>query len=408
MMIGMTEIRQQIDRSRNFLDVTFLFWVFLSGFYLSPSLKLHSFLFYVLCLIYLAKLFIKRDFTIFTSGIYRIIIVFSIYYCLSLFWSTGNDGEIEYFYYIRHVIYVLVFIYMAFEISQQHPQFMERLYHVVFWSAAVSALFSIFWYYSSSHFSFFPFEMARLRYFGYQGNNPIQGAVLHGFAFLVGWLGITIKKTHYKTYAVYLFSMGIILVSIVFTQSRGPILAFLIALTAVLVFTKGDKKTGVLLFVLGLAAVAGLLSSDSLVPNMIARGASHRLEIFKIGIHQFLESPLFGHGSAAEPSIVLENGRRISHFHNIVLSVAFWGGITGVLLLSLTVIRAGVQGIKVFIKDKDMLWIVLLLYGCLYCMTDEHDIFNHPDSLWVIFWLPIIAIIAKELGHKRPSTGKLH
>ncbi len=400
MKFNLTDIRRKFRLWTASGGAAFFYCLLLAGFYLSPGLKLLSSYFYILIVGFIVTLNRQKIFNLFVSIGFRVVFIYALYYCLSVLWSVGEEASIDYVYYIRHAVYILVFLGLTIGITLKHPNSSIVICHAVFWPAAFSAFVSIIWfYYASSGASLFSVHLDRLQYYGAQGNNPVEGATIYGAAFLLGYMGIAHQRKHDGIYWLALLSLFIILGSVILTQSRGPILALFLSLLVSLAVTR-SRKMAALLLSLMLVALACFVGSEAIVLDMIQRGDSKHFEIYYKGVAKIKEALIFGHGAATSPHVVLADGITYPHLHNLYIAAAFWGGITGLVLLLSIIVWAGYQIRYLIIKRQYMLWHILLLYGCLCGLTDQKVAFNHPDTLWMIFWLPLGIMMGQEINRK--------
>jgi O-antigen ligase len=231
-----------------------------------------------------------------------------------------------------------------------------------------------------------------------ESGHPILGAAVIGNCALFA-LARGLAETRYRV--VLYFATALLLAFIVLTGSRGPLGA---VLAAGLVLFAGRSwrwllvallSAGLAILLLHLAAPAAL---DHLANDLLARGTSHRLDIWHYTLARIAERPWFGWGQAAYLDMP-----EFTFPHSLYLSVLFYSGGVGFgLLLALIVgISVGLFR-KPDVADRRLLlalWVNALLAG----ITDLGQVANGPGPLWYIFWLPIVLNI-DVLGRSNPSA----
>jgi O-antigen ligase len=117
---------------------------------------------------------------------------------------------------------------------------------------------------------------------------------------------------------------------------------------------------------------------------LLARGTSHRPDIWAAALQQIRLRPFFGHGLAANLPI-----GPTGFPHSLYLSLMFYSGAVGLLLfaalaavVTLRLIRAPPGPRRSWVAA---LWVNALLAG----LTDFGQITKGPGPLWFILWVPI-------------------
>jgi O-antigen ligase len=122
---------------------------------------------------------------------------------------------------------------------------------------------------------------------------------------------------------------------------------------------------------------------------LLARGTSHRPEIWAAAWHQILRRPIFGHGLAANLPI-----GPTGFPHDLYLSLLFYSGAAGLLLfaalgvvVTLRLVWAPLGPVRAWGMG---LWANALLAG----LTDFGQITKGPGPLWFILWLPVVLALS--------------
>jgi O-antigen ligase len=181
-------------------------------------------------------------------------------------------------------------------------------------------------------------------------------------------------------------------VFILLTESRGPLLgacAGVLFLCAVSVWrVRAVAGLGVL--------VALWFSLPQTARNhgaaaLVARGTSHRLQIWEYTLGLIRDRPFFGHGLAA--NLHLDVGDVITFPHDMYLSLLFYSGIVGFLIF------AGLAGLLTLRlwrgrRGAEWPWLAALWLNMLVSgLTDIGQITKGPGPVWFIVWLPVGLLI---------------
>ncbi len=259
----------------------------------------------------------------------------------------------------------------------------RALAEMLIWAGAANAVFSVV------IGLLVPQHTERLHGWG-ATSHPILGASVMLAAYLTALCrGLTEPRRRWAHLAAAVAMAGFVLM----TESRGPLLAG--AAATVLLCAAGPWRWR------ALATLAALAAGWRLLPGamrhhqaaiLVARGSSHRFEIWDRTLVLIGQRPLFGHGLAANLDLP-----GITFPHDLYLSVLFYSGAVGFVLFG------GLLGWAVLAlwrgrraMDADRLWMTALGVSTLLGgLTDLGQITKGPGPLWFIFWLPVGLIIAR-------------
>jgi len=234
--------------------------------------------------------------------------------------------------------------------------------------------------------------------------HPILGAAVMSVAYLTALAqGLPHPLKNWDRLA----AAAVMAVFIAMTESRGPILAAGVA--TVFLCAVGPWRWGLL--ALGAAAGAGWWALPARLQHhstavLVARGSSHRFEIWRYTAKLIEGRPLIGHGLAANLHLnVFDAGNgdeTITFPHDLYLSLLFYSGLIGLGLFAalaclLTWRLWQGRGTAEF-PWLAALWINLLLVG----LTDLGQITKGPGTLTLTLWLPICLIAAAYPTRWRP------
>ncbi len=387
-------IRSYLEKKHYFF-ITYFF--FLLGFFVVPSTHWHNNLFYGLILFpYLATLQLKRIQLICRSNLWILSMVLAGYMCLTLLWADNAVFK-DYVYFLRRPVYLFVFLSLTIELALSYPKFIDHLFVFLCWVAAITAIVSIICFYSS-----FSFPRSRLSFLGDQVRNPIVGASVYGMVALACYFHVLKRqKTNVWIYAVL---SVVILFSAALTQSRGPLGALLITFLIGAVLTRNKKLFATVLCVI---IIGGLMFFyiEGFKEMTTRREFSYRLEVWQQIIARIKEAFLFGEGISTDNKFIMADGSKLRHQHSVYLGTTLYGGLIGLFLLLILQALALWEGFLCFLRENDFTYVALLLFAFICITTMNHTVFNHPDALWLYFWLPVALLAAKRLSSDKDAKS---
>jgi len=249
-----------------------------------------------------------------------------------------------------------------------------------------------------------PFPNARLSGFG-QLKNSIMASSVYGIVAIVCTYIFQQQRT-VKMKLLYLGMLLVLLLYMLFTQSRGPLLACGVTILAWSLIGGFSYKEGdhghrnnllLLLLIISAAIAAMFILYPDFFKTHIFRGTSYRQEIWGQSLLQAKNAPFFGHGLTADTLMIMSDGAKILHHHSVYMTTLFYGGIVGLLLLIALVGSAIWQGLTRIEKPQKCFLTCMLLYGIICMVTDGNTLIRHPKPIWLFFWFPIALVAASEL-----------
>jgi O-antigen ligase len=384
-------IRSFLERKHYFLIAYFIFFF---GFFVMPSTHWHNNFFYGLILFpYLLTLQLKKIQTIWQSNIWVFSMLLAGYMCLTLLWAKNADFK-DYIYYLRRVVYLFVFLSLTIELVLRYPKFIDYLFIFLCWVVSISAIISIFWFYSSHSF-----PQSRLMFLGDQVQNSVVGANVYGMVTLVCFFHVIKSKESYVW--IYTVLSVVILFSVVLTQSRGPLGALLITFLIGAVLTRNKKILCTILCVILIGGVM-FFTIDEIREMITRRGFSYRLEIWQQILLRIKEALFFGEGISTENIFIMADGSKWNHPHNVYLATALYGGLIGLFLFFILQAVALWEGLRCFLRKNDFTFVALLLFAFICITTTNYRVISHPDAIWIYFWLPLALLAGKRLSIVKP------
>ena len=131
---------------------------------------------------------------------------------------------------------------------------------------------------------------------------------------------------------------------------------------------------------------------------IIKRGLSYRFEIFQQTLPRIKEALIFGKGISTDRTLIMANGIKFNHSHNVYLGTTLCGGLMGLFLLLILQALVLWEGFLCFLRENDFTYVALLLFAFICITTMNYRVISHPDVLWMYFWLPLALLAAKKLS----------
>jgi len=251
------------------------------------------------------------------------------------------------------------------------------------------------------------FEQFSTRLYGLGAlSNPVQaGSVLLTYLIIGSFL---LWRQHQELtradQALLLSSLALSLIAIFLSESRGPILAMILAIAYVFLvgaFTHRAWKT--LMLTAATIAAAGVavlmfFGFDGLIQSLIERGMSYRPALWAALLENPPGSLLLGHGAATDlmstaagEQIYRETGLAETHAHNLfigtfaALGLIGLGFLTALLVLVVKAIANCRGGIESRLYMLGIFGVVTIL-----CITDTYTLIISAKAVWLFTWLPLV------------------
>ena len=312
--------------------------------------------------------------------------------CLLILWSActllwGHDDGHRSLRFAAGAACTLLFFAGSVQGWRNAPEWRRRLATVLIWAGAANAVLSV---------ALGPFEPQngdRLHGWGVT-SHPILGASVMAAGYLAALTRVLGERPCRAANAAACAAMAVF---ILLTESRGPLLAASVA--TLFLCAAGPWRWRALAFAAACTATWSLLPQSfrhHQASVLVARGASHRFEIWHRTLQMIAAHPLLGNGLAANLDLP-----GMTFPHDLYLSVLFYSGAVGLLLfLGL----AGAVTLRLWdgrrAPGPDWLWAVSLsINAALSGLTDLGQITKGPGPMWFIVWLPVALALA------RPAAG---
>jgi len=378
------------------LLLPYTYGFFLCAFLLFPSPKSHNTLFYLTVLVPALPLLGDHFLRLLKNNIpYRIIFLFIIYCAFSVFWSPNVDfgSGLKIF---RHAFYPLIFINITIHLFETNPKTFEKIFTWLIIAAVIGAAANIFLWYKDN-----PFPSSRLYGWGRFGNPIVIGCIYGMIAIITVTRAFQAKsKRDILTYLVTTLSfLGFILL----TQSKLALITFSIVLLVSVIAS--FNRAAIIFLISAVMLVALVLWLEPEVFQRYSFGKlPDRFYIWKQVLYDSKDTFFFGNGILAEMSAVA-SGKIHTTPHSIYIGTIFYFGIFGILLLTVFIIWALKISFHYAKQSKDYLLFLLCIFGLIFCAGDYGVLIDHPNGLWLLFWLPFSLAISKYNETSKPHHG---
>ncbi|EOC0417589.1 O-antigen ligase family protein [Cronobacter malonaticus] len=220
---------------------------------------------------------------------------------------------------------------------------------------------------------------------------------------LAGYCGIGIliscmllKET--KKY-IYYVPLIIMLIMMLFAQSRGPIMALAIAFILTLHRTVINRRNiilcGLITIIVAIICVFTPVGEMLLGRfEIVGKQSGLRLSIWHHTLEELSHHLWLGRGYLYELGFTNYNGQYITTTHSVYLGALLKGGIIGFGLL-LAVIGSGlVLALKKF-RNQDRYDVAIFIFALIFMASQGMFIISNPRESWVLFWLPLGLILSR-------------
>ena len=377
-------MKQMIFKQYSVSILLFPLIIYLIGFFAPISSKLHNNIFYIIVLVPFIFWVNKRDtYKLFQSRIVLLTVIFTGYLAIrSLFYLPFDFSEVKDPF--RHLVAFWVFFAIIIRLFQ-HNSFKLKLYYIGLWAALWGTGNAIL-YYTDHHFQ------VRLYY-----NGPTDHAIIGACVYAVIIVFILFQNKTLPRYLSFFCSV-LISLSVLFSQSRGPLLSLTIAVVAGSL-CRFNKWLATIPFVFWAVFVVAHKQGWITFGRLFKATSSYRFEIWQQVINNSWTKGdwVFGQSLLADQTVTVGT-LTFDHAHSGYVSTFFHGGVIGFLLLVTLMVVAGWYVFKVWQRDRCGLTVALYVFSGLIIATDTHKMLDGPGALWFYFWLPIAYIAAQELN----------
>jgi O-antigen ligase len=225
--------------------------------------------------------------------------------------------------------------------------------------------------------------------------NPINAALFYGFNILTLLMYLASGPVHRGKLILILTSLALLFLGILLTQSRGPLLALILAMFVGSFALKSLSRIAlavvftISIIVISIAAATSEFVAYTLRINSLTD--SVRVHIYETCLKDGLNNPVLGIGFHETSKIVHPIHGNFAHCHNIFLDTFRQTGAIGLLLMVALLVSVA---LRVKLGNRtNFFWLVILLYGLFFLQFDGRLPLTKPTPSWLVFWLPIAMLI---------------
>ena len=347
-----------------------------------------------------------------------LIFVFIAYLSLnSFFVSDGNiEGKIKQARWGLEILVLVCATIVASEFWLSRPFFYGRIFLAM---VAAGALLAMGFNFPAAGFS------GRLSGFGFL-HNPIQGASVLLVLWCIGFFLVTRdRKPDNVDILSMFFSVSVLLIYTVLSQSRGPLFSlFIIIILSIFLLNKSisnklNSKKHIFAAALfgsffALIFFCCKMNFEYFKVLIFSRGLSYRPQIWNATLENAETFYLFGIGGATKfvdsppgKQLFQEFGVSIVHTHNIFLQMFLIGGIVALLMFVLILIKTLSRFFEKSCSESvRSAAIPLFLVVMSVNFVDTVRPIIDPRADWILFWIPLLFLVSVTYWEKNRGSGK--
>ncbi|OZI15461.1 lipopolysaccharide biosynthesis protein [Sodalis-like symbiont of Philaenus spumarius] len=305
------------------------------------------------------------------------------YFCLTTLWSSHPQTLISD---LTHALYLLLFFLMFRLMALQGRR------TIALWAVAAGMMVLVV----LTFFTVDPQTMLSHRMTdGFVGAPPNVIDLAGYFALGIFLCLILMRDTGSRW--LYL-PVTVLLLALLFTQSRGPLLSLLCALVVLLPLRSTMRGRHLLAMVLIGAGVPTLLFMTRFGDIFLQRMTSGyqqsliRFDIWRYTLELVADKPIFGWGLDKQLSFVNMLGDTITTTHSLYLAALLKGGACGMLLLALVIIYGFIMAKRQYDHQQELEG-GMFLFATGFYLTQGMFIIGNPAVAWNMFWFPLVVVL---------------
>lgn len=376
-------------------------WViFLCGFYFFPNTSKLSTTFYLIvllpALLITPTLISSRANTLNTLAL---ITLPTLYIALTHFWSKSE--HFEPFFFIKQSLFLTFYALATLEIVNKKPTIIINTIKLMIFCGAVNASYG-FYHYVESGFH------GRLQGINLSSNPNIYSGMHAIICTLCFSLAMESKKHKYKLILLTLSIPSIMIV--IFSGSRGSLLAVIVAIILYLVFSKQEKNFHTKAFIMGfffLIITIFLLNPDvfyTLKTRFISTWT--RVDVWTQSLSTWTQNPIFGSGVVRYHYLPVDEVLKFPHSHNLFVDTLRITGVIGLTLVLFQLVIIIKSSVQYYYENATVRIITCwLTTGLLLSLVEGKQPLSRPAPSWLMYWIPLLLLFALvRLNKQRPGV----
>ncbi|WP_282606523.1 O-antigen ligase [Pelagibius sp. Alg239-R121] len=387
--VGNSRLTDKYHRIQGLLEKHGVFqWLYLglvASFFLFDT-KIHRLYFYVAVIpvfLVFSRWNVVRQ--VFRLPLWRLATLYLCYLWATQFWSDSPSlfGLLNQ---TRLLFMTLFFMTMTLYLSMEDTDFPERILRYFAWAGAIAAAAAI-----AYHLIFAEAIVGRMAGPG-RAEHPIIGATLYGVAALCFLCCVARSMPTSSGRILGWGAFLTLIVAMLLTQSRGPLLSMVLVIFMYLLAT-GRWKLAILIPLPAVIYVALTLSGAIEPGTWITRGSTHRFGIWFQSWELITESAkavMIGQGILTEYAFKLANGLYVKSPHNLFLANQLYGGIVASVLFIGLIATVAYKALQRFRMSGNFVVCALALFGLGVGLFDYRTVLINLSQEWMSFWLPVL------------------
>lgn len=231
------------------------------------------------------------------------------------------------------------------------------------------------------------------------GNESVFNRALHASHYFGSFATYALVRAYQQAnsrrWMIYALALTPCALYVLMTYSRGSLISYVLVFLVISIFWY--KKPVHAFLALVFSAGVSYLNLDTL----IQRGTSYRGEIWQRSLELIQDNFWLGVGNGTALGMPYGKNHTAPHAHNLYLDMFTRSGIIGFLLIC--IIAGFVLWRAYRARPNEQLAIATLLFFFLAMMTDVQNIITSPSGAYIIFWLPLTALLV--LSSRRAAPG---
>lgn len=312
-----------------------------------------------------------------------IAVAFMLYYSLSNLWNETSHLSSA----LSHSFYIFIFLclYRQCELENKKKYIIGAAYFGIVTLTILTLLYvdksRMLWNRLGDAFPYAPDNVIDLG--GYMALGILLSAIM-------------VRETRN---VLYYLPVPLLLIGLLLTQSRGPLLSLFVASVAVL-FCKPKWNAKYVLWSIVVIAIigVGLYYSgflDVLIKRLDAasRAGSVRFGIWQNAFEVAKEKAIFGWGFSKQLSFINGFGQPITTTHSLYFAAFLKGGVVGLVFLLAMIGYAFRQCLR-HLAANHKVEIAILIFAVMFYATQGMFVISNPREYWVLFWIPLAIVFS--------------
>lgn len=378
------------EQSRKAYAFVFPLFLFFSAIF-CMSTRTNN-LFHISFALFIFSLFYKENFFQFVEKTKKkrltfiLVALMGLYYAATNIWGNTlyNLGSV-----LTHTLYIVVYLLILTTLLEE-----PKTRHIAL-ASIVAGVTVLSVYTLATDYSL----VASLRQVSLSNPGPQNVIDLAGYCGVGILLACMLLKE--KGQQFYYIPIIIMLIMMIITQSRGPILALLIAFIFTLHRSVLTRRNIIICLVIALILAAVVVLTPAGVMLMerfeiLGSQSGLRLSIWHHTLEELSGHPWLGRGFDYQLDFTNYSGEHITTTHSIYLGALLKGGIVGFTLLMAVICSGLWRALKKF-RENNRYDVALFIYALIFMSSQGMFIINNPRESWVLFWLPLGLVISRSL-----------